>query len=147
MPKVLILYDTQTGNTGRMAEAVAEGARSVDGVDVVLKRVGGGWGELPEADAVIIGSPTRSTQPTRAIKTFLSGLSKVPLKGKVGNAFGSYGWSGEAMGIVVQALKEQGVRVVGKGVRVRRRPNADGLAQCKELGQTVAEAVAPVEKA
>ena len=40
MSKVVILYDTRTGNTGRMARAVAEGAKSVEGVEVVLKRVG-----------------------------------------------------------------------------------------------------------
>ncbi len=96
MSKVLTLYDTRTGNTGRMARAVAEGAKSVEGVEVALKRVGEGSGELADADAIILGSPTHHTQPSRATKRLLSGLSKVTLKGRVGAAFGSYGWSGEA---------------------------------------------------
>jgi len=37
MAKLLILYDSQTGNTEKMAEAVVQGARSVTGVDVDLK--------------------------------------------------------------------------------------------------------------
>ena len=141
MPKILILYDTRTGNTGRMARAVAEGAKSVEGVEVVLKRVAEGSGELADADAVILGSPTHHTQPIRAMKSLLSGLSKVPLKGKVGGAFGSYGWSGEAPGIMVRALRDQGVRMVGEVVRARRTPGASDLAKCKELGRAVAEGV------
>ena len=144
MSKVLILYDTRTGNTGRMARAVAEGAKSVGGVEVALKRVGEAEGELADADGVILGSPTHNTQPSQAMKRLLSGLSKVPLKGKVGAAFGSYGWSGEAPGIMVQALKGQGVRVVGGAVRARRTPGASDLTKCRNLGRAVSESVAPV---
>ena len=144
MSKVLILYDTRTGNTGRMARAVAEGAKSVGGVEVALKRVGEAEGELADADAVILGSPTHNTQPSQAMKRLLSGLSKVPLKGRVGAAFGSYGWSGEASGIMVRALRGQGVRVTGEGVRARRTPGASDLARCMDLGRAVSESVAPV---
>jgi len=144
MSKVLILYDTRTGNTGRMARAVAEGAKSVEGVEVALKKVGEGSGELADADAIILGSPTHNTKPSRAVKGLLSNLSQVPLKGKVGAAFGSYGWSGEAAGIMVRALRGQGVRVIGEGLRVRRTPGTSDLARCKDLGRAVAESVATV---
>ncbi|MDY6874786.1 MAG: flavodoxin domain-containing protein [Chloroflexota bacterium] len=141
MPKVLILYDTRTGNTGRMARAVAEGADSVGKVKVILKRVGEGEGELADADAIILGSPTHSTKPSRAMKGLLSGLSKILLKDKVGAAFGSYGWSGEAPGIMVHALKDQGVRVIGAGLRVRRTPGVSDLTKCRDLGCAVAQGV------
>jgi len=144
MSKVLILYDTRTGNTGRMARAVAEGAKSVGGVEVALKRVGEAEGELADADAVILGSPTHNTQPSRTMKRLLSGLSKVPLKGKVGAAFGSYGWSGEAPGVIARALKDQGVRVTGEALRVKRTPGTNDLAKCRDLGRAVAESVATV---
>ena len=142
MSRVLILYDTRTGNTGRMARAVAEGAKSVGGVEVALKRAGEAEGELDDADAVILGSPTHNTQPSRTMKRLLSGLSKVPLKGRVGAAFGSYGWSGEAPGIMVRALRGQGVRVTSEGVRARKTPGASDLARCRDLGGAVAESVA-----
>ena len=48
MSKVLILYDTRTGNTGQMARAVAEGAKSVEGMEGVLKRVGEAGEELAD---------------------------------------------------------------------------------------------------
>ena len=146
MPQVLIVYDTHTGNTAQMARAVAEGAESVEGVEVTLRRVGEGSGELAGADAIILGSPTRNTQPTQAIKRLVSGLSRVPLQGKAGAAFGSYGWSGEAPGILARALGDQGVRVIGEAVRARRRPGASDLARCRQLGRAVAESVATDER-
>ena len=144
MSKVLILYDTRTGNTGQMAQAVAEGAKSVEGVEVVLKRVGGDLEELADANAIIIGSPTHSKQPSQAMKKFLSDLSKVSLKDKVGSAFGSYGWSGEAPGIMVRALRGQGMHMIVEALRARGTPGASGLSRCRDLGHAVAESVAPV---
>jgi len=144
MPTMLILYDTRTGNTGRMARAVADGAKSVEGVEIVLKRVAEGGGELAGADGIILGSPTHNTKPSRAMKGLLSGLSDVPLKGKVGAAFGSYGWSGEAPGIIARALRDQGVRVIGEAVRARRTPGTSDLAKCRDLGRAVAEGIATV---
>jgi len=43
---------------------------------------------------------------------------------------------------LVRALRDQGVRVVGEGLRVKRTPGASDLAKCKELGRAVAESVA-----
>ncbi len=144
MSQVLVLYDTRSGNTGRMARAVAEGSKSVQGVEVVLKRVAEGSGELAGADAVILGAPTHHTQPSRAMKRLLSGLSDVPLKGKVGATFGSYGWSGEAPGIMARALRDQGVRMIGEALRVKRTPGTSDLTKCRDLGRAVAESVATV---
>jgi flavorubredoxin len=144
MSKVLILYDTRSGNTGRMARAVAEGAKSVEGVEVVFKRVAEGSGELADADGIILGSPTHHTQPSRATKRLLSGLSNVSLKGKVGATFGSYGWSGEAPGIIARALRDQGVRVTEEVVRAKRTPGTSDLTKCRDMGRAVAESVATV---
>jgi flavorubredoxin len=147
MSKVVVLYDTRTGNTGRMARAVAEGAKSVEGVEVVLKRIGEAKrDDLAGADAIILGSPTHNTQPSRAMRRLLADLSKVSLKDKVGAAFGSYGWSGEAVGIIVRALKDQGTRVIGEGVRVKGSPDAGGLARCRELGRAVAENIITIRR-
>jgi len=142
MPKVLIIYDTRTGNTGQMARAVAEGAKSVEGVEVVLRRAGEVRGDaLANADAIILGSPTHNAQPSRAVRRLLADLKKVPMKDKAGAAFGSYGWSGEAVGIIMRALEARGVRMIGEGVRVRKAPSAEDLAKCRELGRAMAESV------
>jgi len=147
MPKVLILYDTRTGNTGQMARAVAEGAKSVEGVEVVLKRAGEARrDDLAGADAIILGSPTHNTQPSRAMRRLLADLERIPLEGKVGGLFGSYGWSGEAVGVMTRALEDRGVRVIGEGVRAKRAPGAEGLARCRELGRAVVESITTIRR-
>ena len=110
----------------------------VQGVQVVLKRVAEGSGELADADGIILGSPAHHSQLSQAMKRLLSGLSKVTLKGKVGAAFGSCGWSGEAPAIMVRALRDQGVRVIVERLRARRTPSASDLVRCRDLSRTVA---------
>lgn len=140
--QVLVVYDTRTGNTEQMAHAVVEGARSVDKVEVVLKKARQAVSDLADADAIIVGSPTHNKQPSYAMKKFLSDLSQVSLKDKVGAAFGSYGWSGEAPGIIEQALRDQDVSVVAKALRVRGAPGEVALIGCRDLGRTVAASIA-----
>ena len=57
--KVLVVYDSLTGNTEKIAKAVAEGAASVDGVDVDVKKIGEPFPvtDLANADGVVFGSP------------------------------------------------------------------------------------------
>jgi len=57
MPKLLILYYSRTGNTTKMAEAVAEGARSVQGVDAELTYYAPAE-TLSGYDAILVGVPT-----------------------------------------------------------------------------------------
>ena len=56
--KVLVAYHSLTGNTERMAEAVAEGAKGLPGTDVVMKRVEEVTADdLFSSDALVVGSP------------------------------------------------------------------------------------------
>ena len=144
MAKLLILYDSQTGNTEKMAEAVAEGARSVPGVEVVLKYYARPE-ELAEADAIVFGTPTYYHDITLPIKQVMEEAAKagVSLKGKVGAAFGSYGWSGEAPKQVLEILKNRfGMTLVEPPIEVLYQPRPDQLEQCRKLGKTVAEKIA-----
>jgi flavorubredoxin len=94
MPKAIIIYDTRSGNTGMMAKAVEEGLKEA-GVDVLSKRtVSARANELANVDAVVLGAPTYHHDLMASMKTFLFEMEKADLKGKVGAAFGSYGWSG-----------------------------------------------------
>jgi NAD(P)H dehydrogenase (quinone) len=114
MPKVLVLYYSSYGHIERMAEAEAEGARSVPGADVVIKRVpelvseevarASGYkldqaapiatvDELPEYDAILVGVGTRFGVVASQMRNFFDqtgGLwAKGALVGKVGGAFTS----------------------------------------------------------
>jgi flavorubredoxin len=143
MPKLLVVYDSQTGNTERMAKAVAEGARSVSGVEVALKYYVRP-DELEEASAIIFGSPTYHHDMTLPIKQILeeAAKAKVQLQGKIGAAFGSYGWSGEAPKLILEVLKNKfGMRTIGSGLTLLYTPDKSGLEQCRNLGKTVAEKI------
>ena len=58
MAKILIVYHSQTGNTEKMAHAVAEGARGIEGVDVILKKAADATlDDLLTADGFALGTP------------------------------------------------------------------------------------------
>jgi len=144
MAKLLILYDSQTGNTERMAEAVAEGARSVQGVEVDLKYYARPE-ELAEATAIIFGSPTYYHDITLPIKQMMEEAARanVKLQGKIGAAFGSYGWSGEAPEQILEVLKNRfEMKTVEPPVTVLYEPNPAKLEECRKLGKVVAEKIA-----
>lgn len=143
MPKLLVLYDSQTGNTEKMAKAVVEGAKSVPSVEVVLKYHVRPQ-ELEEASGILFGSPTYHHDMTLPIKQILEEAAKadVKLQGKIGAAFGSYGWSGEAPKLILEVLKNRfGMRTIGSGLTILYTPDGNGLEQCRNLGKTVAEKV------
>lgn len=72
MAKVLIIYDSKTGHTKKMASAVAKGAKQVKGVDVEAKKVEQVDNEdLQKADGVILGSPTYYGQMSAKLKDFI----------------------------------------------------------------------------
>ncbi|MGB9301639.1 MAG: flavodoxin domain-containing protein [Anaerolineae bacterium] len=138
--RLLVVYESHTGNTRRMAEGVAQGAREVPEVEVVLANVGqASEAQLTEADGIILGAPTRNTKVPPAMSQFLDRMKQGPLRGKLGAVFGSYGWSGEAVGLLRSALVAQGVQVPGAGIRVKRTPDAEALEQCRQLGRSVGQ--------
>ncbi len=158
MAKVIIIYDSQTGNTELMANAVAEGARSVKGVEVELRKIGTRFPTsiLKGADAMIIGSPTIYGNISRELAEFfgnagyLTEAKHLNLKGKKGAAFGSYGWDrGWNTGRIEEELKALGVELVAPAVSAADQSglspmkiHIDDLKKCRELGKTVAEAIA-----
>jgi len=114
MSKILVLYYSSYGHIETMAEAVAEGARQVPGAEVVVKRVPetapleiakaahfkldqaapiATVGELPEYDAIIIGTPTRYGRMSAQMASFLDQTGGLwfqdKLVGKVGSVFSS----------------------------------------------------------
>ena len=97
MPKVVVIYLSTSGNTKAMADAIAEGAnsRNVDANAVNFHEAK--IEDIKAADAVAIGSSTFYYKMLPPMEKFLESLEKANVAGKVGAAFGSYGWSGEAM--------------------------------------------------
>ena len=132
MPKAIIIYETRSGNTGMMAKAVEKGIKEA-GVDVLSKRtVNARVDDLADADAVILGAPTYHHDLIGSMKTFLFEMEKADLKGKIGAAFGSYGWSGESVQMMTDTMKHVfEINVIEPGLKMLRRPSQRGLEQCQ----------------
>lgn len=89
-PTVLITYHSKTGHTKAMAEAIAKGAASVQGINVVLKTVNEiTHQDLINADAVIVGSPVYNANIAPEVSEFIASwpFENAPMKNKVGAAF------------------------------------------------------------
>ena len=141
--KALVVFDTMWKSDALMAEAIAEGlaaggARPVKVLPLHSSPRSDVATEILEAGALVVGSPTINNQifPTMAdVLCYLEGLKP---KNLVGAAFGSYGWSGEAVGKLEEWLQRMGVRLVAEGVKVRNVPDGKALVACRTLGETVA---------
>jgi len=141
MGKILVLYYSRTGNTQKMAEAVTEGARGVHGVVVQLKFYATPE-ELANFDAVVIGVPTYHHDMTIDIKRLFeeAAVKNISLKNKIGAAFGSYGWSGEAPRLVLEIMKHKfGMDIIESPLLIKYAPDQTGLEKCRQLGKSIAE--------
>jgi len=141
MPKILVLYYSRTGNTEKMANAVAEGARTVQSTEVKLD-FHTTPEELASFDAVAIGTPTYYHDMSSDVKTLFeeAAVKNVNLTDKIGAAFGSYGWSGEAPRLILEILKNKfQMRVIEPPLILKYEPDETGLTKCRELGKKIAE--------
>ncbi|MGB2755125.1 MAG: flavodoxin domain-containing protein, partial [Phycisphaerae bacterium] len=95
--------------------------------------------EILDSGALVVGSPTMNNTLFPTVADMLCYLEGLKRRNLVGAAFGSYGWSGEAVGKLEEWLQRMGVRLVAEGVKVRYVPDAEALAQCRALGEKVGE--------
>jgi len=141
MPRILVLYYSRTGNTEKMASAVAEGARSVDNAEVEVE-YHVNVEDLSKFDAVVVGVATYYHELPIDVKRLFeeASESKVNLKGKTGAAFGSYGWTGEAPRLALEIMKNKfEMNVMESSLLARYTPDQNTLNMCRELGKRVSE--------
>ena len=143
MLRMLIFYYSRTGNTEKMAKAVAEGAKTVQKVEVQLD-YNVTLEALDALDALIVASPTYHHDMPVVFKTFFEEVAEknINLKGKVGAAFGSYGWSGEAPKLVIEIMKNRfEMNVSEPPFLIKYTPDEAGLEECRALGKRLAESL------
>ena len=136
----LILYYSRTGNTERMAHAIAEGAQRVEG-SIVNVEFHVATDDLKEVDSITVGAPTYHHDMPLGIKRIFEEAAEkeVNLKGKIGAAFGSFGWSGEAPRLVLEILERKfEMEVVKPPLLIKYEPDQTGLKQCQEFGTKIA---------
>jgi flavorubredoxin len=143
--KVVVAFDTMWFSTAKMAEAIAEGLMAGGTIPKLMPLKSNHRSnvatEVLDAGALVVGSPTLNNNMYPTIADLLTYLKGLKPKNLVATAFGSYGWSGEAVGQVRQMLEAMKVDLVDDGLRVKFVPGADALNHCFELGVKVAEKV------
>jgi len=143
--KALIIYDTMWKSTESMALAISQGL-GMEGIDFKLFNLelthrSEVMAEVLDAKALILGSPTLNNgmMPTMAdLLTYMKGLRP---QGKIGAAFGSYGWSGEAVKLLTGAMEEMKVEVLNTGLRMKFAPTEEDLGRCIEFGREIGRMV------
>ena len=141
----VILYDTMWNGTRRMAEAIGDGL-AAEGVPyqafhMAVSDRNDVIAEVFKANAIIVGSPTFNQGLLPTICPILEELKGLRFQNKVGAAFGAYGWSGEAVGLIEEILSRSKIPVVAESVRAKWQPKADDLARCRELGGKVGQVI------
>lgn len=144
MKKVLIAYDSRTGNTEKMAEYVAEGVRIV-GHEAELKKIAAikNEKELQAYDAYVFGCPTYHRDMTNGMKTFLFLVQKAKPEGRVGGAFGSHTHSGEAPKLIFDTMEyvfKMDMTDLGPfALKEDVVNNTEGLRACQDYGKAIGQ--------
>ena len=140
--KAVVVYDTMWHSTEAMAEAIAhalslEGVyakpfhlRSCDRSEIMT--------EILDAGAVIVGSPTLNNGLFPTVSDFLTYMKGLKPQNKIGAAFGSYGWSGEAVKMIFDELEKMKFKVIDPGLKIHYVPDAEGFEACRELAGKIA---------
>ena len=141
MEKIYVVFWTQGGNTGLMAQAVGDGIKAAGKEPVFLSPSEANIDDLAAAGAFALGCPAMGDEVLEEseMEPFVAELeSKVA--GKTIGLFGSYGWGdGQWMRDWVSRMQTAGATVAtGNGVIAQESPDDEAVAKCNELGKALA---------
>lgn len=145
--QITIIYDTMWNATRKMAEAIAYGIEQAD-PQVKIKIMNSAKEdkndiitEIFKSKSILVGAPTVNNGYLYSLGGLLEMVKGLKFKKKSAAAFGSYGWSGEAVKQISESLKEAGFTVVDDGLRLLWVPDENGLATCAEYGKSFVEKI------
>ncbi|WMJ89883.1 anaerobic nitric oxide reductase flavorubredoxin [Anaerocolumna sp. MB42-C2] len=139
--QITIIYDTMWNATKKMAEAIADGIRKADN-SITVKLFNSAKEdkndivtEIFRSKAILVGSPTVNNGYLHSIGGLLEMVKGLKFKKKSAAAFGSYGWSGEAVKQLTDELGRCGFKLADDGHRSLWVPDEEKLANCTEYGR------------
>lgn len=146
----LIIYDTMWHSTEMMAHAVADGLQdqgiSYKLINLQVNHRSDVMSDVLEASGIILGCPTLNNGLLPRMAGFLMYMRGLRPTNKVGAAFGSYGWSGEAVKLMNKSMLEMKFNMVHEGLKVQYVPEHTNLKECVELGKTVGQALNDIKE-
>ncbi len=141
--QITIIYDTMWNDTRKMAEAIAKGIQEKD-EKVTIKLMNTAKDdktdvltEVFKSKMILVGSPTVNNGYLHSIAGILEMIKGMKLKGKKAVAFGSYGWSGEAVKLITEELRKSGFEIVNDGIRCMWTPDSDAEKELIEFGKSL----------
>jgi NADH oxidase (H2O-forming) len=140
---IMITYVSAYGYTRQMAEAIAEGIREIVDYKINIVDIENiSLGDLEElivrSKSLMIGSPTINQNTLLPVYRLFSVINPLRDKGKKAAAFGSYGWSGEAVKIIENQLKALKLNVVMEGISSKFSPNDQKHQHMVDFGRSFA---------
>ena len=143
--KVLVIYDSMWHSTEQMAQAIEIGLRetgvSTSMINLKVHHRSDVMTQVLGAKAVILGSSTLNNGLLPRMAGFLMYMRGLKPTGKFGATFGSYGWSGEAVGLMNAALEDMKIELIEEGLRLKYVPDERKLAECIEMGKRIGKRV------
>ncbi len=143
--KALIIYDSMWHSTEKMAHAIGAGLKeagvSTSMINLKVHHRSDVMTQVLGAKAVIIGSSTLNNGLLPRMAGFLMYMRGLKPTNKFGAAFGSFGWSGEAVGLINTALEDMKIEVIEDGLRLKYVPDAHQLEACVEMGRRIGKRV------
>jgi flavorubredoxin len=139
MGKAIVVYSTRTGETKTIADLIAEGIR-IQGSDANVVNVSAIKKEtdLQGFDAYIFGSATYHGEMMQSMKTMLFLAEKAGLEGKIGGAFGAFGWSGEAPDRIYDTMKNIFKMNMANGpLRLKSASLGGGVQMAQDYGKQI----------
>ncbi|MBK7711671.1 MAG: FprA family A-type flavoprotein [Bacteroidales bacterium] len=140
---ILIAYVSAYGYTSQAAEYIAEGILEVENIkteilDIENLSLEALESSLITADGILIGSPTINQNTLLPVYKLFSMINPIRDKGKLGGAFGSYGWSGESPKIILENLRLLKLKIFEDTAHFKFSPSGDKIAFLKDFGKRYA---------
>lgn len=134
--KALIIYDTMWGSTAKIASKLYEGLEE-SGLKVAFRNLKTNHisdiiTDLLDSRLILIGSPTLNNGMLPTMGGFLTYLKGLRPKKRIGFAFGSFGWGGQAVGEIEAVIKGLGWELPEKSLNIKFIPDETELSQVKE---------------
>ena len=142
---VAVAYVSANGYTRQLAENIcaglAESGVDVKCFDLVTDDNAEAKAAIADADGFLLGSPTLVGDALPPVYEMLIGLNPIIHKGKFAGAFGSYGWSGEAVPNLTARMQQLKLNMPLEGMKVRFKPTQADLDAAKQYGLAFGNAV------
>ncbi len=147
---VALIYASAYGNTATLASAIAKGITksgvAVESINCEFAEPSEIQAAVEKCDGFIIGTPTLAGHAPTQIQTALGVVLSTASKNKLAGVFGSYGWSGEAVDLVADKLRDSGYKLGFEPLRVKFKPSGAIIQECKEIGTDFAQALKKAQR-